>query len=199
MAQLLIDLVRTQFPDAVVSSYTQHGDETVVVQPSHWTAVGQFLKDDPRCDMAMLVDLTAVDFPDQDPRFEVVAHLLSLNLGHRLRVKANVGKPDATGAEIDSWAGLWGSANWAERECFDLFGIVFRGHPDLRRILLYPEFVGHPLRRDYHAQRTQPLIPYREGINNQKLPPFETYEGMPFGRQSHNESLSAPEPNDDLD
>jgi NADH-quinone oxidoreductase subunit C len=199
MSQLLIDLVRTKFPEAVVSSSTQHGDETVVIQPSQWGAVGQFLRDDPRCDMAMLADLTAVDFPGQNPRFEVVAHLVSLNLGHRLRVKAKVGNPDGTGAEIDSWSGLWGSANWAERECFDLFGIHFRGHPDLRRILLYPEFVGHPLRRDYPAQRTQPLVPYREGVNNQKLPPFGITEGMPFGRQTHNEWLSAQAPADDLD
>jgi NADH-quinone oxidoreductase subunit C len=149
--------------------------------------------------MALLADLTAVDFPSQTPRFEVVAHLVSLNLGHRLRVKAKVGKPDGTNAEIDSWSGLWASANWAERECFDLFGIVFRGHPDLRRILLYPEFQGHPLRRDYQAERTQPLVAYREGINNEKLPPFGRTEGMPFGRQTHNEWLTSGAPDDDLD
>lgn len=199
MSQLLIELVRTKFPDAVASSYTQHGDETIVIQPSHWVTIGQFLRDDPRCDMALLADITAVDFPDQDPRFEIVAHLVSLNLGHRLRVKAKVGKPDGTGAEIDSWSGLWASANWGERECFDLFGITFRDHPDLRRILLYPEFQGHPLRRDYHAQRTQPLVEYRKGINNEKLPPFGTTEGMPFGRQSHTEWLSSGAPDDDLD
>jgi NADH-quinone oxidoreductase subunit C len=199
MSQLLIELVKAKFPDAVVSSYSQHGDETVVVLPSHWLAVGQFLRDDPRCDMAMLVDLTAVDYPSEDPRFEVVAHLVSLNLGHRLRVKAKVGKRDGSGADIDSWSGLWGSANWAERECYDMFGIVFRGHPDLRRILLYPEFQGHPLRRDYHAQHVQPLVAYREGVNNQKLPPFGETEGMPFGRQSHNDWLSVGAPNDDLD
>ena len=199
MSQLLLELVRTKFPDAVVSSYTQHGDETVVVESSRWLTVGQFLRDDPRCDMALLADLTAVDFPSQTPRFEVVAHLVSLNLGHRLRVKAKVGKPDGTNAEIDSWSGLWASANWAERECFDLFGIVFRGHPDLRRILLYPEFQGHPLRRDYQAERTQPLVAYREGINNEKLPPFGRTEGMPFGRQTHNEWLTSGAPDDDLD
>ena len=199
MSQMLLELVRTKFPDAVVSSYTQHGDETIVVEPSHWLTVAQFLRDDPRCDMALLADLTAVDFPSQTPRFEVVAHLVSLNLGHRLRVKAKVGKPDGTNAEIDSWSGLWASANWAERECFDLFGIAFRGHPDLRRILLYPEFQGHPLRRDYQAERTQPLVAYREGINNEKLPPFGRTEGMPFGRQTHNEWLTSGAPDDDLD
>jgi NADH-quinone oxidoreductase subunit C len=199
MSQLLLELVRTQFPDAVVSSYTQHGDETIIVEPSHWVTVGQFLRDDSRCDMALLADLTAVDFPGENPRFEVVTHLVSLNLGHRLRVKAKVGKPDGTGAEIDSLSGLWASANWAERECFDLFGIVFRGHPDLRRILLYPEFQGHPLRRDYQAERTQPLVAYREGINNEKLPPFDRTEGMPFGRQNHNEWLTSGTPGDDLD
>ena len=190
MAQKLIELVRAKFMDAVLASHSQHGDETVVVSPSHWLALGQFLRDDPACDMALLVDLTAVDYPQKNPRFEVVAHLASLNLGHRLRAKTAVGAADAAGAQLDSWSGLWGSANWAERECFDMFGIDFRGHPDLRRILLYPEFVGHPLRKDYPAQRIQPLVPFRDVDNIEKLPPFGPSEGMSFGRQTHNEWLT---------
>ncbi len=198
MSQSLIELVRNKFSDAVTASTSQHGDETVVVRPSHWLALGQFLRDDPACDMALLVDLTAVDYPDNEPRFEVVAHLASLTLGHRLRAKSKVGRRDGNHAEIDSWSGLWGSANWAERECFDMFGIHFQGHPDLRRILLYPEFVGHPLRRDYPAQRIQPLVPFREGINNEKLPPFGPTEGLSFGRQTHNQWLSLNATEDDL-
>jgi NADH-quinone oxidoreductase subunit C len=197
MSQLLIELVRSKFSDAVTSSYSEHGDETVVIAATHWLALGQFLRDDAACDMALLVDLTAVDYPQQEPRFEVVAHLASLTLGHRLRTKARVGRGDGSRAEIDSWSGLWGSANWAERECFDMFGIDFVGHPDLRRILLYPEFVGHPLRRDYPAQRIQPLVPFRDVDNIEKLPPFGPTEGMSFGRQTHNQWLAPEATGDD--
>ncbi len=200
MAKKLIELVRNRFPDAVLGSHSQHGDDTVTIDAKRWLEVGQFLRDDPACDMALLVDLTAVDFPQKSPRFEVVAHLASLRLGHRLRVKAQVGNADGSGAQIDSWSGLWGSANWAERECYDLMGIEFKGHPDLRRILLYPEFQGHPLRKDYPAFRTQPLMPYRKVENTEKLPPFGPSEGMPFGRQTHNEWLrERPAVDDDLD
>jgi NADH-quinone oxidoreductase subunit C len=122
---------------------------------------------------------------------------MSLNLGHRLRLKARVGDGQGNGAEIDSFSGLWGSANWAERECFDMFGIDFRGHPDLRRILLYPEFVGHPLRKDYPAQRIQPLVPFRNVDNIDKLPPFGPSEGMPFGRNTHDQWLNTNTPADD--
>jgi hypothetical protein len=105
-------------------------------------------------------------------------------LGHRIRLKARVGK--ATGsASIATLTDLWGSANWMERECFDMFGVVFSGHPDLRRILLYPEFEGHPLRKDYPADRIQPLLPYRDVPNIEKVAPFTTHEGMSFGRQVH--------------
>ncbi len=198
MSNLLIELVQNKLSDAVCTSYSQHGDETIVVRAASWLSVGQFLRDDPASDMALLVDLTAVDFPEQNPRFEVVAHLASLTLGHRLRVKAKVGQRDGSRAEIDSWSGLWGSANWAERECFDMFGIIFKGHPDLRRILLYPEFVGYPLRRDYPAQKIQPLVPFREVDNIDKLPPFGPTEGMSFGRQTHNQWQKLTPPDDDL-
>jgi NADH-quinone oxidoreductase subunit C len=72
-----------------------------------------------------------------------------------------------------------------ERECWDMFGVRFNGHPDLRRILMYPEFIGHPLRRDYPADRIQPLVPYRDEPNINKIAPFDRHEGMPFGRQTH--------------
>lgn len=185
MAQLLIDLVRARCPGAVLSTHAQFGDETLVVDASRWLEVARLLRDDPAADMAMLVDLTAVDFPEDEPRFEVVMHLMSLRKGHRLRVKARVGSASADVPELDSLTELWASANWAERECYDMFGIRFRGHPDLRRILLYPEFEGYPLRKDYPAQKTQPLVPYRDVPNTEKLPPFGPHEGMPFGRRAH--------------
>lgn len=185
MAQALIDLLRRQFDDAVLETHAQHGDETAVIAAGRWHDVAAFLRESPKADMNMLMDLTAVDFPDRQPRFDVVAHFYSLNKGHRLRLKTRVGDADGSGAEVPSLTDLWGSANWLERECFDMFGVRFAGHPDLRRILLYEEFEGHPLRKDYPADRIQPLVEYRDAPNIDKLPPFGPDEGMSFGRQTH--------------
>ncbi len=185
MSKALIELVRSNFPDAVLESHSQLGDDTLVLAPGRWKEVARFLKENPQSDMAMLMDLTAVDFPDREPRFEVVAHLYSLSRGHRLRIKARVGDRDGETVELDSLTELWGSANWLERECFDMLGVKFLGHPDLRRILLYPEFEGYPLRKDYPAERIQPLLEYRDVPNIEKVAPFGPDEGMSFGRQTH--------------
>jgi NADH-quinone oxidoreductase subunit C len=185
MAKALVELLTKQFPADVLETHSLQGDETVVVYAPRWKDVARFLKDEPRADMNMLIDLTAVDYPGRSPRFEVVAHLYSLSKGHRLRLKARVGGADGEDAEIDTLTELWASAMWAERECWDMFGVRFKGHPDLRRILLYPEFEGHPLRRDYPADRIQPLVPYREVPDTDKIAPFGVDEGMSFGRQTH--------------
>jgi NADH-quinone oxidoreductase subunit C len=185
MAKQLIQLLEQQFPDAVLESHAQHGDETVVVDAASWQAVARFLRDDPRAAMDYFVDLTAVDYPEREPRFEVVLHLASLTRGHRLRLKARVGDADANGAEIETLTELWAAASWAERECWDMLGVTFTGHPDLRRILMYPEFIGHPLRKDYPAERIQPLVAYRELDGIEKIEPFGLDEGMSFGRQTH--------------
>jgi NADH-quinone oxidoreductase subunit C len=185
MAKALVELVSKQFPADVLETQSLQGDETVVVYAARWKDVARFLKDDPRADMTMLMDLTAVDYPGRSPRFEVVAHLYSLSKGHRLRLKARVGGSDGEDAEIDTLTELWASAMWAERECWDMFGVRFKGHPDLRRILMYPEFDGHPLRKDYPADRIQPLVPYREVPDTDKIAPFGVDEGMSFGRQTH--------------
>jgi NADH-quinone oxidoreductase subunit C len=178
MSEKILELVRREFAAHVQETHQQHGDETVVLGAVAWKKVHRFLRDDERCRMDMLTDLTAVDFPDRDPRFEVVSHVYSLDLGHRLRLKARVGDPDGDDATIDTLTDLWASANWMERECYDMFGVRFRGHPDLRRILLYPEFEGY-------ADRIQPLVPYRDVENIDKLAPFGREEGMSFGRQTH--------------
>ena len=91
MSKALIDLIRQKFPADVLESHSQRGDDTVVVYAPRWKDIARFLRDDPRADMSMLSDLTAVDFPDRTPRFEVVVHLYSLSKGHRLRLKARVG------------------------------------------------------------------------------------------------------------
>jgi NADH-quinone oxidoreductase subunit C len=187
MAQALLDLLKKQFPNAILGTHAQCGDETAIVDPTRWKDVARFLRDAPEAQMDMLVDLTCVDWLDRkEPRFEVVVHLLSLTKGHRLRLKASVGDEDGDDAAIDSLTELWGSASWAEREAFDMFGVKFTGHPDLRRILMYPEFIGYPLRKDYPADKIQPLVPYREGVPNiEKVEPFGRDEGMSFGRQVH--------------
>lgn len=185
MSQALIELVKKKFPDAVLASHSQLGDDTLVLRAESWKEVARFLRDDPQTEMNMLMDLTAVDFPDREPRFEVVAHFYSLSRGHRLRLKARVGDRDGETVEIDTLTDLWASANWLERECYDMFGVKFLGHPDLRRILLYPEFEGHPLRKDYPAEKIQPLLQYRDEPGIEKVAPFGVDEGMSFGRQTH--------------
>ncbi|HVW29363.1 MAG TPA: NADH-quinone oxidoreductase subunit C [Polyangiaceae bacterium] len=196
MAKALIELVKQTFPGAVQATHSQHGDDTIIVDPGHWHPIAAFLKSSPPADMSMLMDLTAVDFPERDPRFEVVAHFYSLAKGHRLRMKARIGDPEGRHVHLASLADLWGSANWLERECWDLMGVVFDGHPDLRRILLYPEFEGHPLRKDYDADRIQPLVEYRKAPAVNKVPPFGKDEGMSFGRQTFDRlpSEDAPDP-----
>jgi NADH-quinone oxidoreductase subunit C len=147
-------LVRS-FP-AEVSDVSRAGGEAVAqVVPGALHKVMEFLKDDPRLQFDVLLDVTAVDYLGREPRFEVVYHLLSLPGNRRLRVKTAVadGKPS-----LDSVSDLWKSADWLEREVWDMFGIDFSGHPNLKRILLYPEFQGHPLRKDYPIRRRQPLI-----------------------------------------
>lgn len=185
MSKALIELVKKNFPEAVIATHSLCGDDTVLVEAKEWKAVHRFLRDAPQADMNMLMDLTAVDYPDREPRFEVVTHLYSLAKGHRLRVKAQVGDQDGEVVEIDTLTDLWASANWLERECWDMFGVRFLGHPDLRRILLYPEFEGHPLRKDYPANRIQPLLEYRDVPNIDKIAPFGPDEGMSFGRKTH--------------
>ena len=185
MSKALIDLIKKNFASAVLETHALYGDETAVVEASAWKEVARFLRDNATASMDMLTDLTVVDFPEREPRFEIVAHFHSLTKGHRLRVKTRTGDSEGDDAEVDSLTDLWASANWLEREAFDMFGVVFRGHPDLRRILMYPEFEGHPLRKDYPADKIQPLIAYRDVPNIEKVAPFSVDEGMSFGRQTH--------------
>ena len=139
----------------VVATHAQHGDATAIVDPDCVIDVLEFLRDDPECEFEMLTDLTAVDHLGEEPRFEVVYHLKSITHGHRLRIKARISESVPV---IASAVPLFASANWMEREAFDLYGIRFEGHPRLERILLYDEFEGHPLRKDYPKEKRQPLV-----------------------------------------
>jgi len=184
----LIEIVKDRFSDAVSATHTYRGDETVVLHRESLLEVARFLKQDPSLEMNFLMDLTAVDYstfgkspspaffassgvrvrpsaqiPDEDPwpgppgqaRFAVVYHFYSVKHKHRLRLVVPL---EADDAELDSLTTLWAGANWLEREVWDMFGIRFRGHPDMKRILMYEEFEGHPLRKDYPVQKRQPLI-----------------------------------------
>ena len=122
---------------------------------------------------------SVIDYPERESaRFDIVLMTRSSVTGARIRVRTRV----KDGEEPGTLSGIWSGANWAEREVWDMFGIKFNGHPDLRRILLYEEFVGHPLRKDYPIDKAQPLVPYREVDDIDKLPPFGIEEGQPFAR-----------------
>jgi NADH-quinone oxidoreductase subunit C len=187
MSERVLEVIKKRFGDAIVETHSQFGDDTAVIDPARWKEVCRFLRDDPTMNFDMFVDLCGVDYPRREPRFEVVVHLYSISRRHRLRVKTRVGDSEGDEAVVDTLVDLWVGASWFERECFDMFGVTFRDHPDLRRILMYPEFEGHPLRKDYPADRTQPLVPYRTeaeaGLPLEKLAPFGGDEGMPFGRR----------------
>ncbi|MCW5893495.1 MAG: NADH-quinone oxidoreductase subunit C [bacterium] len=137
------------------------GDAVVLLPREGITEALTRLRDDPALRFEVLVDVTCVDYRGRTPRFEVVYQLRSLTHRHRLRVKVGVPEDDA---RIPSAFSVWRSASWGEREAYDLFGVEFTGHPDLRRLLLYPEFVGHPLRKDYKLDQRHPLVPERDPI-----------------------------------
>jgi NADH-quinone oxidoreductase subunit C len=156
----ILDEVRARFGGAVLETHDHRGDHTAVVERARLREVLAFCRDTGALGFDVLMDLTAVDyarFPGREdgPRFEVVYHLYSISHNHRLRVKVRVDEDDAV---VPTAVPLWPIADWFEREVWDMFGIRFDGHPDLRRLLMYEEFVGHPLRKDYPINRRQPLI-----------------------------------------
>jgi NADH-quinone oxidoreductase subunit C len=133
-----------------------HGTLALLIEPARLLETVRALKDGFAFDM--FLDVTAVDWPERTPRFDVVWHFYSTSERVRVRVKTRVTESDPT---VDSLTGLYGSARYMERECHEMYGIAFRGNDDLRPILLYEGFVGHPLRKDYPKQHEQPLVPYR--------------------------------------
>ena len=151
----VLELLQREFTDGISEVSYVRGEASAVVRAEALRPVIDFLKQDPRLAFNLLVDMTAVDYGQRKPRFDVVYHLLSLANRRRLRLKVRV---DDSGPEVDSLSSVWGCADWLEREIWDMFGIRFRGHPNLKRILMYEEFQGHPLRKDYPIQKRQPLI-----------------------------------------
>jgi len=138
--------LRERFPEAVRAVQTHAGETTVTVRREDVLAVLAALRDDPALDYAMLVDVTALDMPQEAERFRLNYHLLSLSRKNRLRVRVPLAG-DWPSAPTST--GIWPGARWMEREVFDLFGIRFDGHPDLRRILMPEEYKSYPLRKEY--------------------------------------------------
>jgi len=152
---LALRLLRDNFPDAILDTLLPQGDPTAVIRPEFLSKVIDFLKKDARLQFNVLIDITAIDYPERNPRFDLVYQLLSLPFNRRVRLKVPIGGDEPA---VDSLTPWWGSANWLEREVWDMFGIRFTGHPDLKRILMYEEFQGHPLRKDYPVNKRQPRI-----------------------------------------
>jgi NADH-quinone oxidoreductase subunit C len=156
--ETILERLRQEFPAGVKEVSTPLGDEVAVIGKEALLQIATFLKNGPG-EFAMLLDLTCVDYPDRQLRFEMVYHFFSLSRKRRLRIKTGLDESDLRIASLTS---LWKNANWLEREVYDLFGVHFEGHPDLRRIFMYDGFEGHPLRKDYPLRRRQPLIPLKE-------------------------------------
>ena len=144
-----VQRIREEYSDEVLDVRRHLGQETVLLRRDRVVEVLRFLKEDSRLGLEFLCDLAGadlLDFPDASLRFGVVYHLVNLDAGRWFRIRAMIPEEDP---QIDSVTALWPAARWLEREVYDLFGLRFRGHPDLRRILTPDDFPGHPLRKDY--------------------------------------------------
>ncbi len=160
MSQAAAQALLAKFPgDVTPAPQGPGGDDVVFVQKGRIVEVCRFLKEDPALRFNMAPYVTAVDYLGEEPRFEVVYNLYSSSLNHRLRLRVKVPESDLT---VPSVCGVWRGADWFERYCFDMYGISFPGHPDHRRLFMYDEFVGHPLRKDYPLRGRQPLTSERD-------------------------------------
>ena len=151
----MIERLKERFGAEILAAQAARDEETVTIDRERAYDLFRALCDEPDFQLNFLTDVTAVDWLERKPRFDVVYQLNSLTLAHRLRVKIGV---DGADPWVHSVVGIWGAADWLERECFDMFGIMFKHHPDLRRILMYDSFEGHPLRKDYLYNKRQPIV-----------------------------------------
>jgi NADH-quinone oxidoreductase subunit C len=154
----ILELLQQTFPKEIQEVSTSLGDDVVVIERDALLPVVRFLKSKPQ-EFTMLLDLTCVDYKGQPQRFEMVYHLFSLARNTRLRIKARLAENDL---RMPSLTSLWKNAAWLEREVYDLFGVHFEGHPDLRRIFMYDGFEGYPLRKDYPLRKRQPRLHLKE-------------------------------------
>jgi NADH-quinone oxidoreductase subunit C len=145
----LVAEVQKRFFGAVIEAHTMVGQNVIILETISLLDVSKFMRENEIMPCDYLVDVTAVDYPSREKRFDVVYVLHSFKVNERVRLKIYV----ADNETIPSVTSLWPTANWLEREVFDMFGIKFSGHPDLKRILLPEGWKGHPLRKDYHIQQ----------------------------------------------
>lgn len=139
------ELIQSAFDGAVDETDVTKGELTVTISPERLVEIMTFLRDNSECQFRVLVDICGVDYPERPKRFDVVYHLLSLHLNQRIRVKLHTDEE----TPIPSLCGVYSAANWFEREIWDMYGVLFSNHPDLRRILTDYGFQGHPLRKDF--------------------------------------------------
>jgi NADH-quinone oxidoreductase subunit C len=158
MSDAVFDRVRSDLGDLAQDAAVSHGVLVVNAAPAGVLPLVRGLK---ASGFDMFLDVTAVDWPGQSPRFEVVWHFYSTNWKVRVRVKTRVAEDEPA---VHPLVAMYGSAAFMERECHEMYGIRFRGNDDLRPLLLYEGFVGFPLRKDYAKEQEQPLVPYREGF-----------------------------------
>lgn len=153
----VINELKVDFKDDITEFSIQFGDHVIRIKRESLQDIVRFLKKTPH-NFSMLLDLTCVDYIGEKLRFEMVYHLYSISNKNRLRLKIRLDENDL---KIDSLTSFWGNANWLEREVFDMYGVRFNGHPDLRRLFMYDGFEGYPLRKDYPLRKRQPIIPMR--------------------------------------
>lgn len=183
LATRTVDLVRALLGDEQVEVVEYRGETTILVPAPHIAVVCQLLRDAPELRYDLLSDLTAVDWPEREPRYDVVYHLVGIATHAVIRLKVRVGAEGEDHPEIPTVCGVWLAANWCEREVYDLFGIVFTGHPDLRRILMPEDWTTHPLRKDYPLTGITLPEPHWGG---------QVPIGMPLPPQLYRQSLRTP-------
>ncbi|MGB8656711.1 MAG: NADH-quinone oxidoreductase subunit C [Candidatus Zixiibacteriota bacterium] len=158
----ILTKLKERFPDSVLDIAEFRNDLTIVVKKEDILPICTFLRDDPQLSFSFLSDLCGVDYLGRRWRFEVVYHLYSLDKNHRVRLKVRVEE----GEQVPSISSVWNNADWFEREVFDMFGVRFDSHPDLRRIIMPEDWVGHPLRKDFPLTREEIMFSH-----NRNRPP----------------------------
>lgn len=158
MEDLILKKLKERFAQSILEVAEFRKELTIVVRKEDIIQICQFLKDDPEFSFNFLSDLCAVDWLGRKPRFDVVYNVYSISKNHRVRLKVRVDE----GENVPSVTAVWSTANWHEREAFDMFGIKFEGHPDLRRILMSEDWEGHPLRKDFPLTREEVTFNYNK-------------------------------------
>ena len=158
MPDITEEKLTARFASRIVETSRAFNELGFIIDKSALSEILQFLRDDPELQYLHLSDVTATDWPEREKRFEVVYHLYSFLLNRYLRFKIVVGENE----QVPTLCGLWDTADWLEREVYDMFGVTFAGHPDLRRILMWEEFEGHPLRRDFPLTYEMPQFTFNK-------------------------------------